>query len=104
MPKSQQGVNHSQQLEDMRRVVPFRSYELQALVHDRMLQALVILLRQDRRDGDAADIRRKHRLAGRIEREQHWSGGEESEDQLRSVEASLPVHGRGPHETCSRAT
>ena len=104
MPKSPQGVNYSQQLEDMRRLVLLRRCELPALIRYRMLQALVILLRQDRRDGDAADIRRKHRLAGRIEREQHWSGGEESEDQLRSVEASLPVHGRGPHETCSRAT
>ena len=39
-----------------RRVVPLRRRELPALVRDRMLQALVIRLRQDHRDGDIAAV------------------------------------------------
>ena len=66
MPEHAQRVYHRQQLEDMRRVVLLRRRQLAALVRHRVMLPLVVWLRQDRRHGDVARVRRQHRTAGRI--------------------------------------
>ena len=77
----------------MRWVILLRRRQLAALVRYRVLQALMIRLRQDRCDGNIARVRRQHCVACRIEGAEHLC---RREGQLQHVEARLLV--LGPHE------
>ena len=59
-------MGHRQQL------VPLGRRQLAALTRHRVLPALIVWLRQDRRDGEVAHVSRQDRAAGRVKREQHW--------------------------------
>ena len=93
-----QGVDHRQQLQDVRRAVPLGRRQLATLVRHRMLPALVVWLRQDSRYGEVAGVSSQDRAAGGIKRAQHRGRGE---GLLQRVEALL--RGSGPRETRHRA-